>query len=341
MNAESNKGLSTVPIWDGKTTTAAMYIAKLEAMMEYHDSGDAMDRVVMATCPTKSEYDRYVGSTDANEKKLAKLYQMNKRACAIMVIGQKTNHGLAMIEKTKSVDYPHGLAWEAIQTMKRKNKPKDMSAEIEMEAELNKIQFRNAIDYYNDIVNVTSNYEVGKTDTELIKIMSTKVNSTMFTSMILKHMEDITVVDDLEELCTEIGKIQRLAKSTGRADRNEGGGKETQLSSAEGGGTFKGICGRCKTVCGYKRKDCPKKKAGGGNGGSGGGSGGGNSKYCNHCKTKGHDEDGCWKLHPDKAPQWYKDLKDKSGGETAGNSVEMMLAQVEDSGAQDFGRACL
>ena len=192
-------------------------------------------------------------------------------------------------------------------------------------------------------MNVTSNYELRKLDTELIKIMSTKVNSTMFTSMILTHMEDATVTDDLEELCNEIGKIQRLAKSTGKTDRgNDSGGKETQLSSAEGGGTFKGICGKCKTVCGYKRKDCPKKKAGNGNGGSGSGSGGGgNGKYCDHCKTKGHDKDGCWKLHPDKAPQWYKDLKAKNGGEAAGSSVEMMLAQVEESEARDFGQACL
>ncbi len=80
-------------------------------------------------------------SNDADEKKPTKLYQQNKRACTIMVIGQKTNHGLAMVEKTKTDDYPHGTSWKAIETMKQKNKPKDMSAEIEMEAELHKIQF--------------------------------------------------------------------------------------------------------------------------------------------------------------------------------------------------------
>ena len=225
--------------------------------------------------------------------------------------------------------------------MKQKNKPKDMSTEIEMEAELQKVQFRSAVDYYNDIVGVTSNYEVKKTETELIKIMSTKVNSTMFAAMILTHMEDTTNPDDLEELCNEIGKIQRLAKANGKSDRsNDAGGKETQLNSAEGGGTFKGICGNCKTRCGYKRKDCPKKKAGGNGGGSGSGSGGG-GKYCDHCKSTGHEKDKCWKLHPELAPQWYKDMKAKSSGEAAGSSVEMMLAQVDESEPQDFGVACL
>ncbi len=97
---------------------AAMYISKLEAMMEYHDSRDSMDSAIIATCPTKTQYDAYVVDNDNNEKKLAKLYQQNKRACAIMVIGQKTNHGLAMINKTKLDDYPHGIACKAIETMK-------------------------------------------------------------------------------------------------------------------------------------------------------------------------------------------------------------------------------
>ena len=337
----TDKGLSTVPYWDGKTSTAGMYISKVEAMMEYHDNGDAMDETAMATCPTKSEYDNIKTSADADNKKLVKLFEQNKKACAIMVMGQKSNHGLAMIKKTKTDDYPHGIAWKAIATMKRKNKPKDMSAEIEMEAELHKIQFRSAVDYYNDVVGVTSRYEVKKSDTELIKIMSTKVNSATFAAMILAHMEDTTNPDDLEELCSEIGKIQRLAKTTGKSDRsNDAGGKETQLNSAEGGGTFKGICGNCKTRCGYRRKDCPKKKGGGNGGGSGSGSGGG-GKYCDHCKSTGHNKDKCWKLHPELAPQWYKDMKERSSSEAAGSSVEMMLAQVDEGEPQDFGVACL
>ena len=140
MSTES-KSLSTVPNWDDKTSTASMYISKLEAIMEYHGSGDVMDKTIMGVCPTKSEYNGFVNSNDSGEKRLAKLYSQNKRACTIMVIRQKTNHGLATIKKMKSDDHPHGLAWKAVETMKRKNKSKDMSAEIEMEAELHKVQF--------------------------------------------------------------------------------------------------------------------------------------------------------------------------------------------------------
>ncbi len=77
-----------------------MYISKLEAMLEYHDSGGAMDKTKMATCPIKVGYDVLSVSDDDGDKKKALLFFQNKRVCTIMVIGQKTNHGLAMIEKS-------------------------------------------------------------------------------------------------------------------------------------------------------------------------------------------------------------------------------------------------
>ena len=331
MSADS-KSLSGVPKWDGKQATAGMYISKLEALLEYHDSGDAIDRSAMANCPTKAEYD-LLGTTDVADIQKAMLYRQNKRACAIMVLGQTSDHGLAIITKTKTADHPHGLAFEFIETMKRKNKPKDTSAEIEMEAELHNVKFQGANDYYNDIVAVTSRYEVTKSDTDLIKIMSTKVASTVFADKILMHLDN-TGPDDLKMLCNDIAKIQRLARATGKLNRDNGG-KETNLASAEGGGTFKGICGNCNKKCGYKRKDCPHPKAKE----NGGFRGERNAKQCTHCGKKGHDKDSCWKLNPDKAPQWLKDKMKTT--EAAGAGVEVMLSQVDADGTQDFGEACL
>ena len=132
---------------------------------------------------------------------------------------------------------------------------------------------------------------------------------------------DDTSPDDLEKLCNDIAKLQRLARSTGKSNRDNGG-KETNLASAEGGGTFKGICGNCNKRCGFKRKDCPLwKKTYGGSGG------GGNVKQCSQCGGKGHNKDSCWKLHPDKVPQWIKDKAKMTKATGAG--VEVMLSQVE------------
>ena len=125
-----------------------------------------------------------------------------------------------------------------------------------------------------------------KSDTDLIKIMSTKVNITVFADKILMHLDDGNQ-NDLEKLCNDIAKIQRLARSTGKS-RNENGGKETNLARGEGGGTFKGICARCNKKCGYKRKDCSlRKKANGGSRGEG------NGKSYLYCGGKGQDKDSC------------------------------------------------
>ena len=77
MLADS-KSLSGVPKWDGKQATAGMYISKLEALLEYHDSGNAIDRVAIQNCTTKTEYDA-LGTTDAADIKKAMLYRQNKR----------------------------------------------------------------------------------------------------------------------------------------------------------------------------------------------------------------------------------------------------------------------
>ena len=36
------------------------------------------------------------------------------------------------------------------------------------------------------------------------------------------------------------------------------------------------------------------------------------SKKCPHCKRKWHSPEDCWKLHPDKAPEWFKEQKNKN-----------------------------
>ena len=51
---------------------------------------------------------------------------------------------------------------------------------------------------------------------------------------------------------------------------------------------------------------------------------------CNVCGKKGHAKDDCWKVHPEKAPQWFQDLQKKK--EASGSSVEVVLASVKQLG---------
>ena len=94
---------------------------------------------------------------------------------------------------------------------KAKNKTKDVTAKIELEKELEKVQFRNASDCYKDVLSVTSRFDVTWSDTNLIKIMAKKVTSSTYASKIIDHLKS-TSADNFEELCSDITTVQYLMK---------------------------------------------------------------------------------------------------------------------------------
>ena len=98
----------------------------------------------------------------------------------------------------------------------------------------------------------------------------------------------------------------------------------------KGGGKFTGVCGNCKEVCSYKRKDCLHPKAEVSNNGAGGGGGESTKtkKTCNHCGKPGHLEAGCWIKNPDLEPQWIKN-REKKAKEASGASVELMCTVID------------
>ena len=66
---------------------------------------------------------------------LMKLYKVSKKLCAIIALGQGNNHDIALLGKTKSDDFPNGLAWEFVAKAKKANNPFDVSTVIELQVE--------------------------------------------------------------------------------------------------------------------------------------------------------------------------------------------------------------
>ena len=126
MSEAESKSLS-IPQWDGKKDTFARYLDKIEALAIYYDCGDAMDEVEMRNCPTKTAY-AALDLTQSPGKEQGALYKANKRMCAIITLGQGSDHGLTMMKKTKTPDQPNGVAWKFAEMAAKKNKPKDASA---------------------------------------------------------------------------------------------------------------------------------------------------------------------------------------------------------------------
>ena len=311
MSSETDhKSLSGVPRWDGKEETCPRYMAVFEAIGEYHGCEDVFDTVAMTTCPTKSEYDLLIviaaATVTADQLKQIKLYKDNKRMCAYYTLGQETDSGLAVISKTKTSDFPQGRIIKVMESLRGRNKPNDASAEIRLDAKLDAIRFTTGRKFYDSQVEVLAKFDVGKTDTDLIKLLAKKVGDPTFAKLIIDHLNKDPVHHDIQTICTEISQVQDLMAATGAAKSTGGGGKEVQLTSTEQY-TFKGVCGHCKKKAGHKRAGCPDRKQGGGGGG-----GSGSNKTCNHCGSKGHIKDKCWKKHPDKSPEWYKNSRGRS-----------------------------
>ena len=244
------------------------------------------------------------------------------------------------MRKTNTVEFPHGKVFQALLQIKTKCQPSDLTAEVDLEEELENVKFHSASDYYKSFVNIQSKYDVIISEMDQVKMLSKKCNSQTFSKMIMDHLNDTTIPNSLETIFSDIGKIQRLAK-TGSGGGQKGGEKEVHLAQADG--YFPGTCSHCGKK-GHKRKDCPDRKAGKPKAGSGGGGGGGNNnnKTCNFCGGKGHTEDGCWKKKPELAPEWLKKNL-KAQAEASGSSVEIMMCCIEcdEDEEQDFAEACV
>ena len=107
---ESTKSGVSIPKWNGKQETFARYAAKVHALAVYYECGDAFEETAGTKLVTKTQYESISDKTTGIGKQQADLYIANKRMCALIVLGQDSDHGLATIQKTATKDHPHGNA---------------------------------------------------------------------------------------------------------------------------------------------------------------------------------------------------------------------------------------
>ena len=137
----TDNSLSKIPYWDGKSESFGVYVRKIEASAEFMGVGDALDPVLMVNCPSKLEF-AVLDLMNPTNGPLVELYKTNKKLCAIMALGWGKSHGIALLGKMKSDDFPNGLAYEFVAKAKKANKPLDASAIIELEVKLDTLQLK-------------------------------------------------------------------------------------------------------------------------------------------------------------------------------------------------------
>ena len=115
--------------------------------MEVYDCSDALDKIVMGNLPTKTKYNA-LDATKPDDVKTALVYKQNRKVCAIMRLGQQINQGMTLILKYKSKDFPHGVAWTIVGTMKLKHTLKDTTVKMKMDAVLDQLVFLIAEEFH-------------------------------------------------------------------------------------------------------------------------------------------------------------------------------------------------
>ena len=106
---------SPFPHWMERKQPTLRYIAEIEALAIYQQCEDALDKTEMANCPTKATCNGInKATTDAGEKRLVNLYRQNTKLVATIVLGQASDYGLVVVQKTRTKDKPSGFAWKSI-----------------------------------------------------------------------------------------------------------------------------------------------------------------------------------------------------------------------------------
>ena len=171
-------------------------------------------------------------------------------------------------------------------------------------SELRAIPFKMANDYYNIVVGVTARYDLQLSETSLIEYLTEKVRDTSIAKIIVDHLEQPSGSHDLEALCKDISKVQRVAKIYRGNNTNVKPDKEVNLTSAEGGESSGSVHKEESSVSSRKT-----------------------NKPCSHCGKCGHAQNTCWDKFPDKAPAWFHE---KSGEMSVTNKErESLNGEVE------------
>ena len=223
----------SVPKWDGKAKFCPRYLAKIKALAEYYNCGDALDEAEMKNCPNLTEFKLLSSNSSrtADEDRNIELYKMNKRLCAIIVLGQDSDHRLVAMDGTVIAGLqPHGRAYKFLKVLNSKYKPKDASTKISLSSSLRAVQFKMANDYFNDVMSVLARFNIRVSQTKLIKIMAEQVKG----ESAINHLKLSPADHSLEVLCDEIAQVQCLLKASGGNDPSLKGQKEVNLTSTDG-----------------------------------------------------------------------------------------------------------
>jgi hypothetical protein len=297
----------SVPTFSGEAKDFDIFWPRFEAYAEQRGFYDAIS-VDPVDPDLPDEHDKFSSSSEV-EKREKLAVKRNKLAISAFTLAFTTKALMNRVSKSKTSEYPRGLAWKITEGLMKKYRPVDRIAKVEAKAALRKIvmnEKEEPDDFFNKLSAVQQTYaDSGLQDEDLITEAMVKV-PTQYKSIIaatIQNKGSELTLDDIQEAMNVQYRIEHNRIEDSDSDEEN---TEKALQANEGIKCYN--CGQP----GHKAAGCPKKqtkgrggrnnKPGGGRS-NGNGNGNGYRKFtgtCNNCGKVGHKQHQCWDLEKNK-----------------------------------------
>ena len=242
---------------------------------------------------------------------------------AQLTIAFETQALLSLADSAKSTDWPGGLAYKVISSLKEKYQPNDRIAVVELKRKLNQVDLKEYEDpkiLFERIATIENEYRntsSSLSNADMIAIILEKALGKYASTLAMTQAANPTnlTLDDLQRAMT----LEYRLRTQGA--KIDGNGKELAPSA------FSGKCYKCGLV-GHKANTCTTRKK--------------HHEYkrkkfkgkCNLCGKIGHKATDCWENEDNagKRPKWYKTNTEKnlisknlSDNGTTQSTTEFML----------------
>ena len=326
-----------LPTFNGKEENFAMWWIKFQAFATVKNFREALSDD--NDMPLSQAVANGLDTKDSKNKPALKAVTRNNVAMAQLTMAFETQALLSLTDTIKNSDWPGGLATKLVEKLKKKYRPSDRIAAVQLKRKLNKLEMGEYDDpsiLFEKIATIENEYSDTKSalqeEDKLALVLEKAPDKYASTLAIIQESKgDQLTIDDLERAMTLEYRLRT------KGSKVDGKGKELSLSS------FNGICYKCKQS-GHKANACPNGK---GEGGKGKFNGKFNGK-CNLCGKQGHKANDCWENNnnKDKRPKWYKAGGDNNGTEkglaasnnnesNSGTEFMFMTANVMAFGSSD------
>jgi hypothetical protein len=218
---------------------------------------------------------------------------------------------MGVVHKSKSQDWPNGLAWKITEQLEEQFAPKDLASKTELRVALNQVKMGKKEDpreLFENLAGIemrfnTATYPIPQDEVMAVVIQKAPEEYNGAINMEMRSKGDKLTMEDLPN--TMCNKYQIAASKTGMGTDDQ----ELGLVAEEGRGIK---CYNCQKF-GHKAFQCTEEKKTR--------EVGKKKKFkgkCDSCGKQGHKAKTCWKdpTNANKMPEWLKKKLAKKSGET-------------------------